>query len=158
MKATIANNYNFDEVKVIVGENGKMPIKNHSTDSGYDLSSSEDCVVKAGKFKLIGSDVSVVLPVGFEIQVRSRSGLAAKKGVFVLNSPGTVDNGYTGEIKVVLANFGDEDFIVNKGDRIAQLVIAPVYNIPFKSLNGNTEEEFLTDNHRGEKGFGSSKV
>jgi dUTP pyrophosphatase len=91
-----------------------------------DVRSVEDCVIESNSWKLISTGLFPEIPIGFEIQVRSRSGLAAKYGVFVLNSPGTVDSDYRGEIKIILANMGCEIFKISKGDRIAQLVVSPV--------------------------------
>jgi dUTP pyrophosphatase len=104
----------------------------------------ERAIVKTGLF--------IALPIGFEAQVRPRSGLAAKKGITVLNSPGTVDADYRGEIGVILVNLSNDDFIVNDGERIAQLVIA-------KHERANWEEvEVLSETERGSGGFGSTGV
>jgi dUTP pyrophosphatase len=92
----------------------------------------------------------VALPHGFEAQVRPRSGLAAKHGVTVLNSPGTIDADYRGEIKVILINLGDEPFVIRRGDRIAQLVVAPVTAVTFDL------KESLDETQRGSGGFGST--
>lgn len=107
-------------------------------------------VIKKGERALVGTGLFFEIPEGYEIQVRPRSGLAFKNGVTVLNTPGTIDSDYRGELKVLLANFGSEDFTVNTGDRIAQIIVAPVTLGDFV----NTEE--LSDTQRGSGGFGST--
>jgi dUTP pyrophosphatase len=113
---------------------------------GLDLHSIEEAVILPGSSALIGTGLRINLPEGIEGQVRSRSGLAAKNSVFVLNSPGTIDSDYRGEIKIILFNAGKEAFYVKTGDRIAQLVLAPVH----------IEQELLLDNTREDNGFGST--
>lgn len=114
--------------------------------AGLDLHSIEAATLEPGKWSLVGTGLRINLPRNTEGQIRSRSGLAAKSGVFVLNAPGTIDEDYQGEIKVILYNASDSIFSIEKGDRIAQLVIAPVYKVPGMSL----------DNTREDKGFGST--
>lgn len=114
--------------------------------AGLDLHSIEAAVIEPGKWSLVGTGLMINLPGGTEGQVRSRSGLAAKHGISVLNSPGTIDEDYKGEIKVILYNASDSTFSIEKGDRIAQLVIAPVYKLAGYTL----------DNTREDKGFGST--
>lgn len=127
-----------------------LPSYAHPGDAGMDVRSVEDLVIPAGGRALVHTGLVAVIPEGYELQVRSRSGLALKSGVAVLNSPGTVDAGYRGEIGVILANFGDGEFAVGKGDRVAQLVAAPV----------TVAEIFETDSvdatDRGAGGFGST--
>jgi dUTP pyrophosphatase len=113
---------------------------------GLDLHSIEEAVILPGSSALIGTGLRINLPEGIEGQVRSRSGLAAKNSVFVLNSPGTIDSDYRGEIKIILFNLGKEAFYVKTGDRIAQLVLAPVAIV----------QELLLDNTREDNGFGST--
>lgn len=108
----------------------------------------EHHIIPQGKVGLIPTNLSVEIPAGYEIQVRARSGLAAKHGIGVLNGPGTIDSDYRGEIKIILMNFGEEDFIINKGDRIAQLALAKVY------IGEIEETGTLSDTQRGEGGFG----
>lgn len=129
-----------------------LPAYAHPGDAGMDLCSVERLVVPAGGRALVHTGLKMALPPGYEAQVRPRSGLALKRGVTVLNTPGTIDEGYRGEIGVVLANFGEEDFAVEKGDRIAQMVIAPVTRAEICE----TQELDATD--RGEGGFGSTGV
>jgi dUTP pyrophosphatase len=114
--------------------------------AGLDLHSIEAVVIEPGQRRLVGTGLRVNLPKDTEGQVRSRSGLAAKNGVFVLNSPGTINEDYKGEIKVILYNSGDSNFSVEKGDRIAQLVVAPVHKVQGLTL----------DNTREDNGFGST--
>ncbi len=120
--------------------------------AGMDIRAAVDNEIKIekGKIALIPTDLSVEIPEGYEIQVRPRSGLAIKHGIGILNSPGTIDSDYRGEIKIILFNFGNEDFIINRADRIAQIVISKVYKADF------LESESLEESSRGAGGFGSS--
>lgn len=120
--------------------------------SCVDLRATEDVSIPNLGSATVPTGLRVSIPVGYEGQVRSRSGLAARDGVFVLNSPGTVDHGYTGEIKVVLANLSDRFFFVKKGDRIAQLAICPVVQAEY------VEVDSLETTVRGDGGFGSTGV
>ncbi|MBR3222039.1 MAG: dUTP diphosphatase [Kiritimatiellae bacterium] len=129
-----------------------LPAYAHPSDAGMDLCSVEDVVINSGGRALVHTGLVVNLPPFTEAQVRPRSGLALKHGVTVLNAPGTIDSGYRGEIGVILANFGDTDFAVNKGDRIAQLVIAPVTQPTV------VETDEIDDTDRGSGGFGSTGV
>lgn len=140
-------------LKVQLDEGVPEPRYKHDGDSGFDLAANEDIDIPAKGIALVSTGIRFGIPKGYEIQVRSRSGLAAKNGVFVLNSPGTVDASYTGEVKVILANFGHNPFHIQKGDRIAQAVVCPVEKaqiIPVVDLNMTTT--------RGEGGFGSTGV
>lgn len=101
------------------------PVYQHDGDAGADIAAYGTYSVEPGKVAVIGTGIAVALPYGWEMQVRSRSGLAAKKAIFVLNSPGTVDSGYRDEVKVILFNAGTEPFVIKTGDRIAQAVVAP---------------------------------
>lgn len=118
--------------------------------SGCDLRSSVDVVIPAGKRSIVPTGLKLDIPTGFEAQVRPRSGLAAKHGITVLNSPGTIDCDFRGEVKVILLNTDDQDFIIKKGDRIAQLVFTQVFRAIFK------KDENLTETDRGAGGFGST--
>ncbi len=118
--------------------------------AGLDLRSSENLVLKSGMRALVGTGIAIALPENFEAQVRPRSGLAVKHGVTVLNAPGTIDADYRGEIKVPLINHGHEDFPIARGDRIAQLVVAPVVQVSL------TPVATLEQTQRGAGGFGSS--
>ena len=118
--------------------------------SGRDLRASEAAVIKAGKRGIVGTGLYIELPEGYEAQVRPRSGLAFKHGVTVLNAPGTIDSDYRGEIRVILINLGEEDFAIEPGDRIAQMVFAPVTKAELE-----TADE-LGETARAEGGFGST--
>lgn len=118
--------------------------------SGADVCSVEDMIIPAGKIGLVPLGFAVSIPSGVEIQVRPRSGLALKHGVTVLNTPGTVDADYRGEIKVILINLGEKDFEIKKGDRVAQLVICWV------APGTYVERDSLDETNRGSGGFGST--
>lgn len=115
-----------------------------------DVRSVEGLEIAPGARALVRTGLVMVLPAGWEAQVRPRSGLALKHGVTVLNTPGTIDAGYRGEVGVILANFGDKPFYVAKGDRVAQIVIAPVTSATID------ETEFVDETDRGTGGFGST--
>jgi dUTP pyrophosphatase len=122
--------------------------------AGMDLRAAppedEPIVLKPGARVMAPTGLAFALPQGFEAQVRPRSGLAAKNGVTCLNTPGTIDSDYRGEVKVILINLGEEDFTIRRGDRIAQLVIAPV------TQGAWTEVDDLDETSRGAGGFGST--
>lgn len=132
--------------------NEDLPLPAYETagSAGMDLRAAEGITLKPGARHLVPTGLSIALPHGFEAQVRPRSGLAVKHGVTVLNSPGTIDSDYRGEVKVPLINHGQDDFIIARGDRIAQMVIAPVTQISW------TEVSALDETVRGTGGFGSS--
>ncbi len=134
------------------GEGLPLPAYATAQSSGLDLAAAldEDIVIGPGKHTVIPTGVAIALPDGFEAQVRPRSGLAAKHAVTVLNSPGTIDTNYRGEIRVVLANHGAASFTVSRGMRIAQLVVAPVSRIIWNEVDA------LPDSPRGDGGFGST--
>jgi dUTP pyrophosphatase len=129
-----------------------LPLPSYATagSAGMDLRSAENITLKPGARALVATGIAIALPVYFEAQVRPRSGLAVKHGVTVLNSPGTIDADYRGEIKVPLVNLGAEDFVIARGDRIAQMVVAPV------TMAELVEVSVLDDTSRGSGGFGSS--
>ena len=133
------------------------PTHTHIDDSGMDLRADleQPITIEKGNIEIIGTGLSFELPEGYEIQVRPRSGLAAKNGVTVLNTPGTVDRGYTGEIKVILINLGKTNFVVNSGDRIAQAVISPVVSGRWCILKNKNK---LNKTSRGDGGFGSTGI
>jgi dUTP pyrophosphatase len=120
--------------------------------AGMDLRAavSSRVVISPGASALIPTGLCMAVPAGYEAQVRPRSGLAVKHRVMVVNSPGTIDSDYRGELQVILGNFGHSDFAVERGDRIAQMVIAPVTRIAWH------EVPELDDTHRGDGGFGST--
>lgn len=129
-----------------------LPAYAHPSDAGMDIRSVKALVIPSGRRALVPTGLVVNLPLGYEAQVRPRSGLALKAGVTVLNTPGTIDAGYRGEIGVILANFGEDDFEVKVGDRIAQLVIAPVTQPTI------VEATEIDETDRGAGGFGSTGV
>jgi len=131
-----------------------LPVYSTSGSAGMDVYAAlvEPIELKAGTVEMVPTNLAIALPEGFECQVRSRSGLAAKNGVFCLNSPGTIDSDYRGEIKVILANFSKENFIINRGDRIAQLVVAQYSQVNW------AESDTIDDTERGAGGFGSTGV
>lgn len=129
-----------------------LPAYAHASDAGMDLRSVDDLVIPSRQSALVHTGLVMMLPLGYEAQVRPRSGLALKSGIFVLNSPGTIDAGYRGEIGIILANFSDEPFVVAKGDKIAQMVIAPVIQPQIE------EVDEIDETDRGAGGFGSTGV
>lgn len=133
-------------------ENGQLPKYMSSHASGADVfaSNEEPIVLEPGGSARVPTGLHVEIPPGFEIQVRPRSGLAFKHGVTILNAPGTVDADYRGEVQVLLVNLGKNVFTVQKGERIAQLVVAKVEQAHFE------EAEALSDTDRGHGGFGST--
>lgn len=120
--------------------------------AGFDLHSIDDMVIMPGDTKLIGTGLAFELEPDVELQVRPRSGLSAKTGIRVANSPGTVDSDYSGEVKIILHNTGTHPFTVSVGDRIAQGVICPVFRAVFEEVSE------LTETARGSSGFGSTGV
>jgi len=129
-----------------------IPLPSYSTkgSSGLDIRAAvaDEEIIPAGELRLIPTNFSVEIPEGFEIQVRPRSGLAAKHGISILNSPGTIDSDYRGEIKIIMMNFSKEDFKILRGDRIAQLVVSKVYKAELLI------SEELEESLRGSGGFG----
>ena len=136
--------------------NPDLPLPEYETKSaaGLDLPAavSQDLTLDPGGHALIPTGLSVALPAGFEAQIRPRSGLAAKNGITVLNSPGTIDADYRGEINVILINLGKEPFTISRGMRVAQMIIAPVTQIDV------LEVEKLDETARGTGGFGSTGI
>ncbi|MHA1538997.1 MAG: dUTP diphosphatase [Alphaproteobacteria bacterium] len=136
-------------------ENGKdlpLPFKGTEDAAGFDVHAAEDCVLQQGERKLVATGFAMALPKGWECQVRPRSGLAFKNGIGVLNSPGTIDADYRGEVKVLLINHGTEAFHIERGMRIAQLVMAPVLKVAFREVDD------LCETDRSSGGFGSTGV
>jgi dUTP pyrophosphatase len=132
------------------GADLELPSYATAGSAGLDLRSAESLTIKPGARALVATGIAIALPVNVEAQVRPRSGLAIKHGVTVLNSPGTIDCDYRGEIKVPLINHSQDDFIIMRGDRIAQMIIAPVAQVQFESVSS------LEETTRGSGGFGSS--
>lgn len=134
--------------------NGDLPVPSYASEgaAGFDFQAAldEEVVLRPGERKLISTGFSVAVPLGFELQIRPRSGLAAKNGISIVNAPGTVDADYRGLVMICLINLGAEDFHIRRGDRIAQGVVAPA---PQWSL---VEVETLDETRRGSGGFGST--
>ena len=142
-------------VKILIKKTNKEVITpKYKTDgsSGVDLSAflEKKVVIKPNSSELIPTGLQVAIPEELEIQIRPRSGLAAKESIGVLNSPGTIDSDYRGELKIILFNHGKEDFIINNGDRIAQMVLVPIFKMEFEEVDS------LPDTVRGQGGFGST--
>ena len=135
---------------------GDLPLPQYQTAAaaGMDLRAAvvAPLVLAPGQRVLVPTGLKIALPPGYEAQIRPRSGLALRYGITVLNSPGTVDPDYRGEVQVILANLGTEPFCINRGDRIAQLVVAPVARVLWQPV------EDLEDTARGEGGFGHTGV
>ena len=129
-----------------------LPSYAHPSDAGMDVRSVEDVTLAPGKRALVHTGLVMLLPPMYEAQVRPRSGLALKSGVTVLNTPGTIDSGYRGEVGVILINLGETEFQVRKGDKIAQMVFPPVTQPEI------VETEVVDETDRGAGGFGSTGV
>ena len=142
-------------VKILIKKTNKEVITpKYKTDgsSGVDLSAflEKKIVIKPNSSELIPTGLQVAIPEEFEIQIRPRSGLAAKESIGVLNSPGTIDSDYRGELKIILFNHSNKDFIINNGDRIAQMVLVPILKMEFEEVDS------LPNTVRGQGGFGST--
>lgn len=145
-------------IRVVVLAHGEgLPLPAYQSDeaAGLDLVAavpeSEPVVIKPRKRVLVPTGLTLELPPGFEGQVRPRSGLALKHGITVLNSPGTIDSDYRGEVKIILVNLGEAPFSIHRGERIAQLVVAPVTRVALKRV------EVVGETRRGAGGFGSTR-
>jgi len=138
------------KISIINRSSHQLPAYETDASAGMDLRAnlSEAIVLKPMERKLIPSGLFIELPVGFEAQIRPRSGLALKHGISILNSPGTIDADYRGELKILLINFSDTDFEINNGDRIAQMIISKHEKISWE------EVEVLSDTIRGAGGYG----
>ena len=138
-------------VKVVNNSDNALPQYETGGSAGLDVRSAENGLLKPGQFKLITTGLRVEIPYGYEMQVRPRSGLAKNYGITVLNSPGTIDADYRGEIGVILINHGQYDFEIIAGDRIAQMVLCPIEKVQWLATN-----TLDTSTKRGERGFGST--
>jgi dUTP pyrophosphatase len=138
--------------KRISNEFDRIPLPSYSTEgsSGMDIRAAlkKPLLLKPKEIEMIPTNLTVEIPIGFEIQVRPRSGLAAKHGIGILNSPGTIDADYRGELKIIIINLGKDGFIIQPGDRIAQLVVSKIYKANMK------EVEELNMSNRSDGGFG----
>ena len=129
-----------------------LDLPHYATDgaAGMDVLAAEDVVLAPGARHAVATGLALAIPDGYEVQVRPRSGLALKHGISVPNTPGTIDSDYRGELKVILINFGSEPFAIHRGDRVAQLVLAPVTRASWQEVSE------LDDTARGIGGFGST--
>ena len=142
-------------VKILVkkfDKNIKLPTYKTSGSSGMDLVAyiKKKITINPSKIAIVPTGIAVAIPKNYEIQIRPRSGLAAKKGISVLNTPGTIDSDYRGEIKIILINLSKKSFVVKSGDRIAQMILCPVAKGKLKEVKN------LPETIRGKKGFGST--
>lgn len=143
------------KIKALIKKlNPKVNIPEYKTtgSSGLDLEAfiEQDIIIRSKETALIPTGISVAIPENLEIQIRPRSGLAFKNKITVLNTPGTIDADYRGEIKIILINLGDKDFIIKNGDRVAQMVLCPIVKAEFEVKDN------LPESIRGEGGFGST--
>ena len=143
---------NTVNIKCVASKGAVIPEYKTAGAAGADLCAllENPIVIPAGRSAMVPTGLFFEIPEGYEVQVRPRSGLAAKNGVTVLNTPGTIDSDYRGEIKVILINLGSEDFTINNGDRIAQMIVAPVTQASFSITDS------LSQTERGSGGFGST--
>lgn len=139
----------------VLNLNAVKPSYNYDGDSGFDLYSTERIVVQPFGRCLVPTGLSFQIKDGYEIQVRSKSGLAINQGLMVLNSPGTVDSSYTGEIKVIIFNTNNHEFVIEKGMKVGQAVLSPVVNGKWVDL---VEKNTLNETDRGSNGFGSTGI
>ena len=144
------------EIKVQLNDGARLPVYGSDQAAGADICAclgiGNTMTIEPHKWAMVPTGLKIALPQGFEAQIRPRSGLAAKAGITVLNTPGTVDSDYRGEVKVILINHSDVPFIINDGDRIAQMVIAKHETASFSVV------QTLDETQRGEGGFGSTGV
>ena len=133
-----------------LAEEAKVPKVEHHGDAGFDLYANENTALKPGERKLISTGIAMSFEKGYEAQVRPKSGLAIKHGLSLVNTPGTIDSGYRGEVKVILINHGEEEYLVEKGKKIAQVVFNKIEEPEIE------EVEDLDETTRGEGGFGST--
>ena len=146
----------MNQVKVVLRDNNCLPIKAHDSDAGYDLKSMNDYVVEPNQQVLVDTGINIGLPKEedwiYQAQIRPRSGLALKKGITITNSPGTIDEDYHGNVGVIIRNTGSEPFVINKYDKIAQMVITKSPRTEMIIVDN------LDDSVRGSNGFGSTGV
>jgi len=140
------------KIKIYRETDNPLPEYQNKGDAGLDIRANENMTIRAYGWEVIGTGLYIIIPFGYEGQMRTRSGLAAKKGIQVLNSPGTIDSGYRDELKVILINHGHWAYEVKKGDRIAQLVISPMTQAQLEEVY-----ELNKDDDRG-GGLGSTGV
>jgi dUTP pyrophosphatase len=140
------------KVKRLSEDFSDIPLPHYATtgSSGMDIRAAvrNDVILQPGKLELIPTNISLEIPIGYEIQVRPRSGLAANHSIGILNSPGTIDSDYRGEVKIIIMNFGKKDFKISRSDRIAQLIVSKVYTAKIEEVKD------LNISSRGKGGFG----
>ena len=142
-------------VKVLLGQGARLPVYSSSQAAGADICAclvNGPITIEPHKWFAVPTGLFLEIPVGYEVQIRPRSGLAFKNGITVLNAPGTIDSDYRGEIKAILINHSDVPFVINDGDRIAQMVVAKHETAVFETASS------LSDTQRGQGGFGSTGV
>ncbi|GMO62879.1 MAG: dUTP diphosphatase [Rickettsiales bacterium] len=141
-------------IKRLEGNDLELPSYGSPQSAGFDVRAciADDVVMKPMDRIAIPTGLAIALPEGYEAQARPRSGLALKNGITIINTPGTIDSDYRGELKIILINLSKEDFIIHRGDRIAQIVIKPVLQVEFN------EVDELDKTERGEGGFGSTGI
>ncbi|MDP7179682.1 MAG: dUTP diphosphatase [Candidatus Woesearchaeota archaeon] len=135
-----------------IKDNAVVPSYAHKGDAGVDLYSTEDYVLSPGNKILVSTGIKIALPIGYEAQVRPKSGLALKHGLSIVNTPGTIDAGYRGEVGVIVINHGQDEYKIEKGNKIAQMVFNKIEEVNFE------ESGDLDDTSRGEGGFGSTTL
>jgi dUTP pyrophosphatase len=135
-----------------IKDNAVVPSYAHKGDAGVDLYSTEDYVLRPGNKILVSTGIKIALPIGYEAQVRPKSGLALKHGLSIVNTPGTIDAGYRGEVGVIVINHGQDEYKIEKGNKIAQMVFNKIEEVNFE------ESGDLDDTSRGEGGFGSTTL
>lgn len=144
----------METVKILLETEGCMPEKNHEDDMGYDLRSAERVFIKSGETQVVSAGFKIALPVEkdyiWEAQIRPRSGMSLKTGIRIANSPGTIDSGYRGTVGIIIHNTDKNNHVINKGDKIAQMIITRSPKVLFEQVDELNETE------RNEKGFGSS--
>lgn len=144
------------KINRITDASDDIPTPTYATagSAGMDIYAAveNNLTVKSGETVLVPTGFSIELPVGFEAQIRPRSGLAIKSSIGIMNSPGTIDSDYRGEVKIIITNFGKNDFVIRRGDRIAQMVIAKYEHIEWEEVNR------LSETKRGGDGFGSTGI
>ena len=143
-------NKNIEIEIQLISPNGKIPSQKHASDIGYDISSSEDVTLQSDKVTLVSTGIAISLPQQCAGFVLPRSGLSTKHKITLINSPGLIDPGYTGELLVPLMNYGNKDYDIKAGDRIAQLVLVNTHGVDFKVVDS------LPETDRSSGGFGST--
>ena len=139
-------------MRITITPDATLPSYKTEGSAGLDLSCSEDFEIKPMERKLVSTGISVAVPEGYEAQIRPRSGLAIKHGISMVNTPGTIDSDYRGEVKIIMINYGKDAVCFSKGERVAQMVICPVARVELQVV------ESLDETDRGQGGFGSTGV